>query len=115
MKIVIKTVALGDCPRIEVITRESGFESIPCLMAGTEEHNRLQADGNIALTTDYVFRGLSRSDSRVSVQGGLDLDFAITNTASIYIGSWGSDVDIKKGDNIHLLNLMSLLVLTEIF
>ena len=48
-----------------------------------------EVSGNIALTTDYKFRGISQSDSAPSVQGGFDIAFA--NGA--YIGTWGAAVD----------------------
>ena len=48
-----------------------------------------EVSGNIALTTDYKFRGISQSDSAPSVQGGFDVAF--DNGA--YIGTWGAAVD----------------------
>ena len=48
-----------------------------------------EVSGNIALTTDYKFRGISQSDSAPSVQGGFDIAF--DNGA--YIGTWGAAVD----------------------
>ena len=47
-----------------------------------------EVSGNIALTTDYKFRGISQSDSAPSVQGGFDIAF--DNGA--YIGTWGAAV-----------------------
>ena len=48
-----------------------------------------EVSGNIGLTTDYKFRGISQSDSAPSVQGGFDVAF--DNGA--YIGTWGAAVD----------------------
>ena len=48
-----------------------------------------EISGNIALTSDYKFRGISQSDSAPSVQGGFDVAF--DNGA--YIGTWGAAVD----------------------
>ena len=48
-----------------------------------------EVSGNIALTTDYKFRGISQSDSAPSVQGGVDIAF--DNGA--YVGTWGAAVD----------------------
>ena len=48
-----------------------------------------EVSGNIALTTDYKFRGISQSDSAPSVQGGFDIAF--DNGA--YVGTWGAAVD----------------------
>ena len=48
-----------------------------------------EVSGNIALTTDYKFRGISQSDSAPSVQGGFDIAF----DNGVYIGTWGAAVD----------------------
>jgi uncharacterized protein (TIGR02001 family) len=48
-----------------------------------------ELSGNIALTSDYKFRGISQSDSAPSVQGGFDVAF----DNGVYIGTWGAAVD----------------------
>lgn len=47
--------------------------------------------GNIALTSDYVFRGLSQSWNNPAVQGGVDWDTG----AGFHFGLWGSSVNFK--------------------
>lgn len=47
--------------------------------------------GNIALTTDYVFRGISQTGGNAAVQGGFDY----TNGA-LYAGVWASNVDFAE-------------------
>jgi uncharacterized protein (TIGR02001 family) len=44
--------------------------------------------GNVALTTDYVFRGVSQSNQEPALQGGIE--FAADSGA--YIGAWGSSI-----------------------
>ena len=46
-----------------------------------------EISGNIALVTDYVFRGVSLSDNNYAVQGGFDWSHGI-----IYAGVWGSSL-----------------------
>jgi len=48
--------------------------------------------GNIALATDYTFRGVSQTDESPAVQGGLDL--AIGN---FYAGTWASNINFGTG------------------
>ena len=48
----------------------------------------IEISGNIALTTDYRFRGMSQTNLGPALQGGFDLGFK--NGA--YIGVWGSNV-----------------------
>ena len=48
-----------------------------------------EVSGNVALTSDYKFRGISQSDSAPSIQGGFDVGF----DNGFYIGTWGAAVD----------------------
>jgi uncharacterized protein (TIGR02001 family) len=60
-----------------------------CLVAApasAQEGGRI--GGNVALTSDYVFRGISQSDKNPAIQGGFDY----TNGA-FYAGAWASSVD----------------------
>ncbi len=61
------------------------------LLAGVTA-TTVQAEGisaNVALTSDYRFRGISQSNEDIAIQGGFDYAFA----NGIYIGTWGSTVD----------------------
>jgi uncharacterized protein (TIGR02001 family) len=44
---------------------------------------------NVALTTNYMFRGISQTGNGPAVQGGLDYEF---KPYSLYAGVWGSNV-----------------------
>lgn len=44
--------------------------------------------GNVALTSDYVFRGISQTQSDPAIQGGMD-----ATTGIFYAGVWGSSLD----------------------
>lgn len=46
--------------------------------------------GNVALVSDYVFRGISQSNEEPTLQGGFDWAEASTG---LYAGVWGSGVD----------------------
>ena len=48
-----------------------------------------EVSGNVALVTDYRFRGISQSDSKPSIQGGFDIAF----DSGFYLGTWGAAVD----------------------
>ncbi|MEM9667607.1 MAG: TorF family putative porin [Pseudomonadota bacterium] len=45
---------------------------------------------NVAITTDYTFRGISQSASDPAVQGGIDWASDL-----FYVGTWGSTVDFN--------------------
>jgi uncharacterized protein (TIGR02001 family) len=53
-----------------------------------------EISGNVALTSDYRFRGISQSDESAAVQGGFDIEFA----PGFYVGTWGSSVDFDSND-----------------
>jgi uncharacterized protein (TIGR02001 family) len=50
---------------------------------------------NLAVTSDYVFRGISQTDYKPALQGGLDYAFGDTG---LYVGAWASNVDFADGD-----------------
>ena len=64
------------------------------LVAGAAHVSALEVSGNIALTSDYRFRGISQSDESVAVQGGFDVAFE----QGFYLGTWGSSVDFDVND-----------------
>jgi len=67
----------------------------PAIVTGDELVGGFQISGNVALTTDYRFRGISQSDEDFAVQGGFDAEFG----PGFYVGIWGSSVDFDtNGD-----------------
>lgn len=48
--------------------------------------------GNVALTTDYAFRGISQTDESPAIQGGFDL-----SAGSFYAGAWASNINFGTG------------------
>ena len=54
--------------------------------------------GNVALSTDYVWRGVSQTDGNPSISGGFDY----SHDSGFYAGIWGSNVDFQSDANIEL-------------
>ena len=52
--------------------------------------------GNVALTTDYVWRGVSQNNENPAIQGGFDYA-----NGAFYVGTWASIVDFG-GANMEL-------------
>ncbi len=50
--------------------------------------------GTVAITTDYVFRGISQSKGQPAIQGSIDYK----HDGGWYFGVWGSNVDFNDGD-----------------
>lgn len=70
-------------------------EKEDAIVTGDELVGGFEISGNVALTTDYRFRGISQSDEDIAVQGGFDAEFG----PGFYVGIWGSSVDFDtNGD-----------------
>jgi uncharacterized protein (TIGR02001 family) len=57
------------------------------MMTGAGVASAVEIAGNVALTSDYKFRGISQTDT-IAIQGGFDLGF----DNGFYVGTWGSNV-----------------------
>jgi uncharacterized protein (TIGR02001 family) len=66
------------------------------LMAGavTTVQAAPEISGNVALPSDYRFRGISQSDESPAIQGGFDIAW----DTGIYVGTWASIVDFDSND-----------------
>jgi uncharacterized protein (TIGR02001 family) len=54
-----------------------------------------QVSGNLSLTSDYRFRGISQSQNAPAVQGGVDY----AHSSGLYIGNWNSSVSSQVYTN----------------
>ncbi len=61
--------------------------SLPLLLLGAG-HAHAGATGSVALTSDYLFRGVSQTNEEPAIQGGIE--YAADN--GLYVGAWGSSV-----------------------
>lgn len=52
--------------------------------------------GNVALTNEYYFRGISQTDDAPAIQGGFDYNVDLDENFSLYAGVWGSNVDFNE-------------------
>ncbi|MEJ5210677.1 MAG: TorF family putative porin [Burkholderiales bacterium] len=62
-----------------------GLLAAPAAMA---EESAPSLSGNITLTSDYVFRGVSQTQGRPAIQGGIDY----AHPSGFYLGTWASNV-----------------------
>jgi|SRR5215217_5623916 len=58
------------------------------LAASTAQAQTPDIAWNVALTSDYIFRGASQTDEEPALQGGVD-----ATVGSLYAGVWASNVD----------------------
>ena len=54
-----------------------------------------QLTGNLSLTSDYRFRGISQTQNGAAVQGGVDY----AHESGLYIGNWNSSVSSQQYTN----------------
>ena len=66
--------------------------AVGAVLAGAATVAQAEVSGNVALTTDYVWRGVSQSDSDPAIQGGFDY----AHESGFYAGVWGSNVDFDE-------------------
>ena len=59
--------------------------------------------GNVALTTDYLFRGLSQTQHAPAIQGGFDL-----SAGQFYAGTWASNIDFGSAGPLSVNTPMEL-------
>jgi uncharacterized protein (TIGR02001 family) len=52
---------------------------------------------NVAVVSEYFFRGISQTDDSPALQGGMDYSIELAKPVSAYIGVWGSSVDFNDG------------------
>lgn len=51
--------------------------------------------GNVAVTSDYAFRGISQTLEETAIQGGIDLE----HPSGLYLGVWGSSLNFGESAN----------------
>lgn len=59
--------------------------------------SEVEVSANMALTSNYVWRGMTQNSNTVAVQGGIDLGYK-----GFYVGVWASPVDFGDDANIEV-------------
>ena len=68
-----------------------GSMAAPSVFAEDSPHT---FSGNVAITTDYVFRGYTQNNEDPSIQGGFDYE----HESGFYAGIWGAAVDFNDAN-----------------
>ncbi|EDZ63342.1 protein belonging to CHP02001 [Sulfurimonas gotlandica GD1] len=58
-----------------------------------EKKSDLGVSANVAMASNYVWRGMTQSADSPAIQGGIDLDYK-----GLYVGAWGSNVKFTGSD-----------------
>ena len=67
----------------------------PMLMAEDSPH---EFSANVALSTDYMYRGGSQTNEQPAISGGFDY----AHSSGVYAGLWASNVDFGDSANIEI-------------
>ncbi|MBI1362308.1 MAG: hypothetical protein GC155_18695 [Alphaproteobacteria bacterium] len=70
----------------------------PAFAQDAEPTPAVSFSGNVAVTSDYVFRGISQSNSDMALQGGFDL----TTSSGFYAGTWLSSIDFNDASDANV-------------
>lgn len=69
----------------------TALAATPAFADETAPTPAITISGNVALVTDYRFRGLSQSSGDPAIQGGI----TISHSSGVYIATWSSSLDWK--------------------
>ena len=64
--------------------------------AFAQEEESFPIDGNIGVTSNYLFRGVTQTGDGAAVQGGLDYG----HESGLYVGTWTSNVNFAGGTEL---------------
>jgi uncharacterized protein (TIGR02001 family) len=68
------------------------------LLLASGAASAIELSGNVALTSDYVWRGVSQTDGSPAIQGGFDADLG----NGYYAGVWASNVDFGSDESLEV-------------
>lgn len=87
-----------ECPEeTKVMNKLSAIGAAVALASVTMAANAEEASSahvfaaNVALTTNYMFRGITQTDNGPAIQGGFDYQYA---PVGFYAGAWASNVEL---------------------
>jgi uncharacterized protein (TIGR02001 family) len=83
------------------LTRFAKCVAIASLAAFSGVLQATELSGNLGVTNNYIFRGITQTDDQAAVQGGLDLT---TDFYGFHVGTWVSNVNFSgdKGYEVDL-------------
>lgn len=70
------------------------FGALAAVTAVPAFAQEVTVSGNVAMATDYTFRGVSQTDENPAIQGGLDATFG---DSGFYLGTWASNINFGTG------------------
>ena len=78
--------------KLRYLTASTALLSLVCAGAAAQQAPANPVTGNVAVTSDYMFRGLTQTWGRPAIQGGADY----TNPNGFAAGFWGSSISERS-------------------
>ena len=82
--------------------------ALPLIASGSAAAADNPITANVALVSDYAYRGISQTDEKMALQGGFDY----AHSSGLYVGVWGSNVswlsDLESGTDVNSGNSLEL-------
>jgi len=85
--------SLDDSKVVATISRELGGNKSSAMLP-----DEFEASAGVALTTDYMWRGVSQTNNEPAIQGSFDL----SHEYGFYIGAWASSYEFKNEASMEL-------------
>ena len=67
----------------------AALSSVPAFAQEEDDSSTVEVSANVAMTSEYRFRGVDLSGGEFAIQGGVD----VSHDSGIYIGTWASSLD----------------------
>jgi len=87
------TRALNDGRIVATISRALGGNSSSAMLSDS-----FHSSASVALTTDYIWRGVSQTNNEPAIQGSFD----ITHDSGAYVGVWASSYEFENEASMEL-------------
>ncbi|MGH1349893.1 MAG: TorF family putative porin [Methyloligellaceae bacterium] len=97
MSTISKTLKTGILGGLTAVMMSASAFAGGDLMAPPAQKSACGLSANVALTNDYIFRGVTQTDGDAAVQGGVDASCGI-----FYAGVWGSNVDFGDDTTVEV-------------
>lgn len=95
----MKITKLSLIAMLAISTAFAGGDIAPVeeVVVAEEPESALEISANLAITSNYIWRGMTQTNNSPAVQGGLDLGYK-----GFYLGTWGSNVEFGGGTDNNL-------------
>lgn len=92
----MKITKLSLIAMLAISTAFAGGDIAPVeeVVVAEEPESALEISANLAITSNYIWRGMTQTNNSPAVQGGLDLGYK-----GFYLGTWGSNVEFGDTTN----------------